>query len=59
MLTKDESRGGQLVSVLAFYTDDPRSNPAEAYRFFSEKKESKEKEAGVAHLFYKSWASNF
>ena len=23
--------GGQVVSVLAFYSDDPSSNPAEAY----------------------------
>ena len=57
-LTKDESRGGQVVSVLAFYTDDPCSNPAEAYRFFSvkfvfEKKESKEKEAGWPIYFTK------
>ena len=26
--------GGQVVSVLAFYSDDPSSNPAEAYSFF-------------------------
>ena len=26
--------GGQVVSRLAFYSDDPSSNPAEAYTFF-------------------------
>ena len=25
--------GGQMVSVLAFYSDDPSSNPTEAYSF--------------------------
>ena len=25
--------GGQVVSVLAFYSNDPSSNPAEAYSF--------------------------
>ena len=31
-----ESGGGQVVSVLAFYSDfdDPSSNPADAYSFF-------------------------
>ena len=27
--------GGQVVSVLALYSTDPSSNPAEAYSFFS------------------------
>ena len=40
--------GGQVVSLLAFYSDDPSSNPAEGY-FFSvkvvfEKNENKQKE---------------
>ena len=26
--------GGQVVSVLAFYSDDPSSNPADVYSFF-------------------------
>ena len=26
--------GGQVVSVLAFYSDDPSSNPAESFSFF-------------------------
>ena len=48
------SSGGQVVSVLALYSDDPSSNPAEAcclavnYNF--EKNENKEKEAGVDPL---------
>ena len=27
--------GGQVVTVLAFCTDDPSSNPAEVYSFYS------------------------
>ena len=27
------SGGGQVVSVLAFYSDDPSSNPVEVYNF--------------------------
>ena len=26
--------GGQVVSMLTFYSDDPSSNPTEAYSFF-------------------------
>ena len=26
--------GGQVVSMLAFYSDDPSSNPTNAYSFF-------------------------
>ena len=26
--------GGQVVSVIAFYSDDPSSNPADIYSFF-------------------------
>ena len=41
--------GGQVVSVLAFYTNDPSSNPAEAYsfsvKFVFEKNKNKQKEA--------------
>ena len=40
-----------MVSVLAFYSDDPSSNPADAYSFsvqiLFEKNENKQKEAGV------------
>ena len=39
--------GGQVVSVLAFYSDDPSSNPAEVYNFsvkiVIEKNENKQK----------------
>ena len=42
---------GQVVSVLAFYFDDPSSNPADAYSFsvksVYEKNGNKQKEAGV------------
>ena len=43
--------GGQVVRVLAFYSDDLSLNPAEAYtfsvKFVFEKNENKQKEAGV------------
>ena len=43
-----------MVSMLAFYSDDLSSNPAEAYCFFCqtvfEKNENKQKEAGVDPL---------
>ena len=49
-----------VVSVLAFYSDDLSSNPAEAYSFFCnivfEKKESKQKEAGVGPLLKKTFS---
>ena len=53
-----KSRGGGLVvSVLAFYSDDPSSIPAEVYNFFCknivEKNENKQKEAGVGPFFKK------
>ena len=39
--------GGQVVSVLAFYSDNPSSNPADAYSFsvqiVFEKNENKQK----------------
>ena len=48
--------GGQVVSMLAFYSDDPSSNPADAYRFsvkfVFEKNENIQKEAEVG-LFLK------
>ena len=47
--------GNQVVSTLAFYSDDPSLNPAEVYSFFCniifEKNENKQKEA---HLKKKS-----
>ena len=46
-----------MVSVLAFYSDDPSSIRAEVYNFFCkiivEKNENKQKEAGLAHFFKK------
>ena len=48
--------GGQAVSVLAFFYDDPCSNPVEGYsfsvKFVFGKNENKQKEAGVG-LFFK------
>ena len=45
-----------MVSVLAFYSDDPSSNPGDSYifsvKFVFEKNENKQKEAGVG-LFKK------
>ena len=36
-----------MVSVLAFYLDDPSSNPAGYLNFLNEKTKINEKEAGV------------
>ena len=52
-------RGGrQVVSVVAFYSDEPSSNPVEAYSFFCkmvfEKNENKQKEAGTGASFWKN-----
>ena len=46
--------GGQVVSVLAFYSNDPSLNPAEAYSFsvkYVFEKNNKQKEAGVHEFF--------
>ena len=44
-------RGGQVVNKLALKSDDPSSNPADAYSFsvkiLFEKNENKQKEAGI------------
>ena len=50
-----EGRGcGHVVSVLAFYSNDPSSNLAEAYnfsvKFVFEKNENQQKEAGVGPI---------
>ena len=50
--------GGQVFSMLAFYSDDPSSNPAEAYIFFLKKlclnrRKNKQKEAEVGPFFKK------
>ena len=43
--------GGQVVSVLAYYSDNPSSDPADVYsfllKFVFEKNKNKQKEAGV------------
>ena len=47
--------GGLVVSVLAFFSDDPSLIPAEVYKFFCkivvEKTENKQKEAGIGPFF--------
>ena len=47
--------GGQVVSVLAFYSDDPSSNPAEVYIFsvklLLKRMKINKKEAGVGPFF--------
>ena len=50
-------RGGrQVVSVLAFYSDDPSSNHAEACSFSAKfvfgKNENKQKRSGLAHVYF-------
>ena len=49
--------GGQVVSVLAFNSDYPSSNPAESWKFsvisVLEKNENKQKEAGGSGPFKK------
>ena len=46
-----------MVSVLAFYSDDPSSNPADAYsfsvKFVYEKNENKQKEARIGPFLKK------
>ena len=46
---KGRGDGGQVVSVLAFYTNDPSSNPSEAHsfsvKFMFEKNDNNQKEA--------------
>ena len=48
--------GGQVVSVLAFYSDDPSLNPADAYSFFVKfifgKNENKLKRRGRVGQFF-------
>ena len=50
----DVGRGSQVVSVLAFYSNDPSLNPAKVYSFYSVKclKRSKiiKKRLGMAIL---------
>ena len=47
--------GGQVVSMLSFYSDVQCSNPADIYsfsvKFVFEKNKNKQKEAGVGSFF--------
>ena len=51
--------GGQVVSVLAFYSDDPSSNPAEVYnfsvKFLLKRMKINKTEAGVGPFLKKEW----
>ena len=46
--------GGQVLSVLAFYSDDPSSNPTEVYNFsvklLMKRTKINKKRPGLAHL---------
>ena len=54
---------GQVVSVFAFYSDDPSSNPAEDFSFFCnivfEKNKNKQKGAAVGPLLNNYSTGNF
>ena len=50
-ITSDGRGSGLVVSVLAFYSDDPSSNPADYYLY--EKTKINKKEAGVGPPFKK------
>ena len=48
-----------MVSVLAFYSEDPSSNPADTYSFsvkfmFGKNKNKQRKGPGLAHFFKKT-----
>ena len=49
--------GGQVVSVIAFYSDDPSSNPADitvfSVKFAFEKNKIKQKKPGWDHCLKK------
>ena len=51
-----------MVTVFAFYSDDPSSNPAEVYRFYSvnclKRTQINKKMPGIAH-FFKKYETNF
>ena len=50
--------GGQVVSVLAFYSDDPSSNHAEVYNFpvnfLLKRTKINKKRPGLAHFYKKT-----
>ena len=43
--------GGQVVSVLPFYSNDPSLNPAEVYNFSVKRTKINKNEAGVGPFF--------
>ena len=51
--------GGQVVTVHAFYSDNPSSNPADVYSFsvqyVFEKNENYQNQNGLAHFSKKMW----
>ena len=47
---KLHQRGGLVVSLLAFYSDDPSSNLAGYLNFLYEKTKMNKKRPGLAHL---------
>jgi len=49
--------GGQVVSVLAFYSEDPSSNPIEAYSFCVKLKSTKIHKRGLAWPLLKKYTS--
>ena len=53
-MKKLDCGGGQVVSVIAFYSDDPGSTPAVlSVKFVFEKNENKQTEAGLGPFFKK------
>ena len=54
VLFKSGRGGGQVVSVLAFYSDDPSSNPAVNFcKIVIEKNENKQKRGRGWPIFFK------
>ena len=51
---KSGGGGGQVVSLLALYSDNLSSNAAAEVPFFNKKNENKPKEAGTGPYFKKS-----
>ena len=57
LITSPKRGGGQLVGVLAFYSADPSSNPAEFYilsvKLYLKRTKINKKRPGLAHFFLK------
>ena len=51
--------GGQVVSALAYYSDNPSSDPADVYcfllKFVFERTKINKKRPGLAHLLKNGW----